>query len=72
MLWVMKTIPTPRSLIDRIDMNSCCFSSGVTVAVGSSRIISFASRWSPRAISTICFWAAPRLPTITSGRIWKL
>ncbi|MNT49093.1 hypothetical protein D3C72_1859210 [compost metagenome] len=50
----IKTMPTPRSCNARIWRNRRSVSPGVSDAVGSSRIRIFASRISPRRISTIC------------------
>ena len=59
----MKMIDTPRFFRSRTRSKKCFFSSGVSVAVGSSKMITFALCSTARAISTICFLAAPSAPT---------
>ena len=47
--------------------NSTDFSASVSEAVGSSKITTFASTVSARAISTICWLAMDRSPTRALG-----
>ena len=68
----MKTIDTPRFLRSRTRSKKYFFSSGVSVAVGSSKMITLALCSTARAISTICFLAAPSAPTVAVGVTSKL
>ena len=68
----MNTIDTPRRLRSRTRSKKYFFSSGVSVAVGSSKMMTLASCRTARAISTICFLAAPRSPTVAVGVTSKL
>ena len=43
------------------------FSSGVSEAVGPSKMMTRALWWTARAISTICFLAAPSVETFAIG-----
>ena len=65
--WVMKMIDTPRAFSRRIRAKKWRFSSGVSVAVGSSKMMTSALWCTARAISTICFLAAPSVPTGRRG-----
>ena len=68
----MNTIDTPRRLRSRTRSKKYFFSSGVSVAVGSSKMMTLASCSTARAISTICFLAAPSRPTVAVGVTSKL
>ena len=46
-------------------------SSGVRLAVGSSKMMMRALLWTARAISTICRLAVPSSPTGVAGSMWK-
>ena len=70
--WVMKTMETPRCFSRRISAKKWRFSSGVRVAVGSSKMMTSALCCTARAISTICLLAAPRVETIAVGSTVKL
>ena len=69
---VMKTIEWPSRRSRRTNVKKWSFSSGVRVAVGSSKMITLALLWTARAISTICFLAAPSVETRAVGSTWKL
>ena len=69
--WLMKTIDTPRAFSRRISAKKCRFSSGVSVAVGSSKMMISALWWTARAISTICRLAAPSVATMAFGSTGK-
>ena len=63
----MKIIATPRFCSDFIRSNRCSVSSGVSAAVGSSRMMTRASLSTARAISTICRLAADSEPASCDG-----
>ena len=67
----MNTIDTPRFCRSRTRSKKYFFSSGVRLAVGSSKMITFALWSTARAISTICFFAAPSAPTVIVGATSK-
>ena len=67
----MKMIETPRSLRRLISAKKCSFSSGVSDAVGSSNTMTRAFLRTARAISTICFFAAPSVATVAQGSTGK-
>ena len=69
--WEMKMIETPRSFRSRTRAKKYFFSSGVSVAVGSSKMMTLALCCTARAISTICFLAAPSRPTVAVGSTSK-
>ena len=69
--WLMKMIETCSLRSRSIRANRWCFSSGVKVAVGSSKMMTFASRRTARAISTICRFAVPSDWAITVGSTGK-
>ena len=63
----MKTIETPRFFRSRTRSKKYFFSSGVSDAVGSSKMMILASCSTARAISTICFLAAPSSADVAVG-----
>ena len=69
--WLMKMIETPRAFNRLTRLKKCCFSSGVSVAVGSSKMMTLAFSLTARAISTICFLAAPSVATVAQGSTLK-
>ena len=69
--WLMKTMATPFAFSRRISAKKWCFSSGVRLAVGSSKMMMRARISTARAISTICFLAAPREATTAAGSTEK-
>ena len=66
-----KITPTPDARKSRTTSNRCIFSSGVSAAVGSSKMMMRALERSARAISTICFLAAPSVETYAAGSTGK-
>ncbi len=64
---VMKMIETPDFLSRCIRPKKWCFSSGVSDAVGSSKMMMRAFWRTARAISTICRCAAPSDETVAIG-----
>ncbi|MGY3133686.1 hypothetical protein ACVWZM_004368 [Bradyrhizobium sp. USDA 4501] len=60
-------IETPRFLRSRTRSKKYFFSSGVSDAVGSSKMMTLALCRTARAISTICFLAAPSPLTVAVG-----
>ncbi len=69
--WLMKTTETPRCLSRRTSAKKCRFSSGVSAAVGSSKMMIRAFSRTARAISTIWRFAAPRLAMLAVGSTGK-
>ncbi len=69
--WEMKMMETPRSFSRFISAKKCSFSSGVSDAVGSSKTMTRAFLRTARAISTICFLAAPSVATVAQGSTAK-
>ena len=67
----MKMIDTPRAFSRSISAKKCSFSSGVSDAVGSSKMMTRAFCLTALAISTICFLAAPSVPTVAHGSTGK-
>ncbi len=63
----MKITETPRFLRFAMRSKKYFFSSGVRLAVGSSKMMTLALCSTARAISTICFCAAPRRLTTAVG-----
>ena len=68
----MKMTETPRAFRSRTRSKKYFFSSGVRLAVGSSKMMTLALCSTARAISTICFLAAPSRPTVAVGSTSKL
>ncbi len=66
-LWVMNTIDVPPSRSARMISISSSVSCGVSTAVGSSRMSSFASLASALMISTRCWTPTGRSSTSASG-----
>ena len=66
-LCVMKTMDVPCSFNDRMISMSSSISCGVSTAVGSSRISTWASFASALMISTRCWTPTGRSSTIASG-----
>jgi hypothetical protein len=67
----MNTIETPDFFSRASKEKKCFFSSGVRDAVGSSKMMTLASWRTARAISTICFLAAPSVETVAQGSTAK-
>ena len=68
----MKIIATPRLRRAFMRSKRCSVSSGVSAAVGSSKMITRASLSTARAISTICRLAADSAPASCDGSTLKL
>ena len=68
----MKITETPRAFRLSTRSKKYFFSSGVRLAVGSSKMMMRALCSTARAISTICFFAAPSRPTVAVGSTSKL
>ena len=64
-------IPAPRSRSLLMRWKRCCVSSGVSEAVGSSKMNTFALWRTARTISTICRFAAPSVSTSARGSTLK-
>ena len=67
----MKMMETPRRFSSSTRSKKYFFSSGVSEAVGSSKMMTLALWRTARAISTICFLAAPSRLTVVVGATSK-